>query len=209
VVVAIAFRAGQLGGANQEVRRAVSTSTTPEQATGVGHWVIDRAHSELGFSIRHMMIATVHGRFKEFEGYIDFDPADPSAASGEIDIKVASIDTREEGRNNHLRSADFFDAEKYPEIHFKTTSVQPKSDREFKVTGDLTIRDVTKPVTFDVELAGIITDPYGKTRAGLSATGSINRFDFGLTWNNVIETGALVAGDTVKISVEIEATRAS
>lgn len=187
----------------------MSTSTTPEQATGVGHWVIDRAHSELGFSIRHMMIATVHGRFKEFEGYVDFDPANPAGASGEIDIKVASIDTREEGRNNHLRSADFFDAEHYPDIHFKTTSVQPKSDREFKVTGDLTIRDVTKPVSFDVELAGIITDPRGNTRVGLSAAGSINRFDFGLTWNNVIETGALVAGDTVKIAVEIEATRAS
>lgn len=187
----------------------MSTSTPPQQATGVGHWVIDRAHSELGFSIRHMMIATVHGRFKEFEGYIDFDPANPAAAGGEININVASIDTREEGRNNHLRSGDFFDIEKYPEIHFKSTSIQPVNKSEFKVTGDLTIRDVTKPITFNVEIAGIIKDPYGKERAGLSATGSINRFDYGLTWNNVIETGALVAGDTVKIAVEIEATRES
>lgn len=206
-VVTTIHIAVQKGGEDQE--RDVSTSTPPQQATGAGHWVIDRAHSELGFSIRHMMIATVHGRFKDFEGYIDFDPANPTAASGEISIKVASIDTREEGRNNHLRSADFFDVEKHPEIHFTSTSVQPVSDTEFKVTGDLTIRDVTKPITFNVELAGIITDPYGKTRAGLSATGSINRFDYGLTWNNVIETGALVAGDTVKISVEIEATRES
>nr|PZN71926.1 MAG: polyisoprenoid-binding protein [Bacillota bacterium] len=169
-------------------------------------WVVDNAHSLAEFSVRHMMIATVKGRFTEVEGRIEVDPADFTTASIEGSVKTASINTADSARDDHLRSADFFDAQNYPTLTFKSTKIERAGDG-YKMTGDLTIRGVTKPVTFDVEFAGTGRDPWGNERLGFSASGKINRKDFGLTWNAVLETGGVLVGEEVKIELHIEATK--
>ena len=168
-------------------------------------WKVDPAHSLVEFSVRHMMFATVKGRFSTFEGVIKGDPKDLTNATFEATIDAASIDTREGQRDNHLRSADFFDVEKFPKITFRSTQVTKTGDNTYKVTGDLTIRGVTRPVTLDVEFTGQGKDPWGNQRIGLSAKGSINRKDFGLTWNAPLEAGGFLVGDKVDLSIEVEA----
>lgn len=180
---------------------------TVDAATGVARWEIDAIHSNVEFSVRHMMISTVRGRFAEVNGHIDFDPADPTSAKIEVEIPVASIDTRSEGRDEHLRSDDFFAADKYPNMTFTSSRVEAAGGNRYRVTGDLTIRGVTREVVLDVEFHGTHPDAYGGVRAGFSATTSINRFDYGLTWNAAIESGGVVVGDTVKINLEIQAVR--
>lgn len=168
-------------------------------------WSIDNAHSLAEFSVKHMMITTVKGRFGKVTGTLDFEEPGFGKSSVEAEVDVASIDTRDEKRDGHLKSADFFDVEKYPTITFKSTNVEEVRPNEFKVTGNLTIKDVTKPVTLDVEYAGQNKNPWGMTVAGFSATTTINRKDFGLNWNVALETGGWLVGDTVKISLELEA----
>ena len=174
-------------------------------STGITTWKVDPAHSLVEFAVRHMMFATVKGRFSGVDGVIKGDPSDLTKASFEATIDVNTIDTREAQRDAHLRSADFFDAEKFPTIKFRSTSVTRTGDNTYKVTGDLTIRDVTKPITLDVEFTGQGKDPWGNQRIGLSAKGSINRKDFGLTWNAPLEAGGFLVGDKVDISIEVEA----
>lgn len=170
-------------------------------------WVIDPSHTEVEFSVRHMMIATVKGRFAGVEGEIVGDPHDLTNAQVNVTIDVASIDTRENDRDNHLRSADFFDVENYPKMTFKSTQITRTGDNTYKVTGDLTIRDVTRPVELDVTFNGTGKDPWGGERAGFSATGALNRKDFGLTWNAVLETGGVLVGEEIKINLEVETVR--
>jgi polyisoprenoid-binding protein YceI len=168
-------------------------------------WSIDNSHTLVEFSVKHMMITTVKGRFGTVTGTLAFDGTNDAMASAEATIETASIDTRDEKRDGHLRSADFFDVEKYPYITFKSTKVEKVKDNDYKVTGDLTIKDTTKSVTLDVEYAGQGKNPWGMTVAGFSASTSINRKDFGLNWNVALEAGGFLVGDNIKISLELEA----
>mgnify|MGYP000400680510 FL=1 len=173
---------------------------------GKSGWVVDAAHSLAEFSVKHMMIATVKGRFTQIEGRIEADPEDIPSASFEGSVTVASINTADEARDQHLRSADFFDAENYPTLTFKSTRIERDGD-DYKMTGDLTIRGVTRPVTFDLEFEGTGKDPWGNEKIGFSATTKISRKEFGLTWNAALETGGVLVGDQVKIELHLEAAK--
>lgn len=167
-------------------------------------YTIDPSHSSANFSIKHMMIAKVHGGFEKISGKLIFDPADPQSSSVEVSIDAASINTREAQRDTHLRSADFFDVEKYPALTFKSTRVEG-SGGELKVTGDLTIHGVTRTVTLDVEgPSEEMKDPWGNAKIGASASTKIKRKDFGLTWNAALEAGGFLVGDDVSISLDIQ-----
>lgn len=170
-------------------------------------WKIDPSHTLVEFAVRHLMISTVKGRFAEVEGTITADPDDLSSASAEVEIGAASIDTRDQQRDNHLRSADFFDAEKFPKLVFKSRKMTPKGGDKYELEGDLTIRDVTRPITLDVTFEGRAKDPWGNERIGFSATGELDRRDYGLTWNAALETGGVLVGEKVRIHLEVEAIR--
>jgi len=171
---------------------------------GLTTWSIDPAHSHVEFAVRHLMISTVKGRFTDVSGAVRSHDADP--AKGDVDIKIgiASIDTRESQRDAHLRSGDFFDAEKFPTITFKSRRIDDVKGEIFKIVGDLTIHGVTREVVLDVTSEGRGKDPWGGERAGFSATTKIKRSDFGLTWNQLLETGGVAVGDDVKISIDVE-----
>lgn len=170
-------------------------------------WAVDAAHSTVEFTVRHMMIAKVKGTFHEFTASIEADPEDLTTANIEVEVDVKSVDTRNADRDNHLRSADFFDADQYPKMTFKATDITKKGDGEYEVTGDLTIRGVTRQETFTVTFEGAGKDPWGNEKVGFSASGTINRSDYGLTWNAVLETGGVMVSDEVKIALEIEAIK--
>ena len=171
---------------------------------GLTIWNIDPAHTHIEFAVRHLMIATVKGRFTDINGTVKSHDTDP--AKGEVDIKigVASIDTREPQRDAHLRSADFFDVERFPEITYKSRRIEGVEGDRFKLVGDLTIHGVTREVTLDVTSEGRAKDPWGGERAGYAATTRIKRSDFGLTWNQLLETGGLAVSDEVKITLDVE-----
>ena len=164
-------------------------------------WELDVAHSNVEFAVKHMMISTVKGRFGDVTGTVEIPDAGQPRV--EVTINVASIDTRQEQRDAHLRSADFFDVEKYPELRFVSTRVQ-RTDDGYKLTGDLTIRGVTKPVTLTVTDEGTGIDPWGNSKSAFSATGKINRADFGLTWNAALETGGVLVSEEVKLSFDVQ-----
>ena len=166
-------------------------------------WHIDPAHSHIEFAVRHLMISTVKGRFHEFSGALTGDPSAPAGASVTITIAAASIDTRETQRDAHLRSADFFDADRFPEITFTSTNVA-RDGNDLNVPGLLTIRGVSKNVTLRVTPEGRAKDPWGNERVGYSATTTINRKDFGLSWNQALETGGVLVGDEVRISIDVQ-----
>lgn len=170
-------------------------------------WVVDATHSSIDFSIRHMMIAKVKGTFHNFEAQIEADPADLTTADITVAVDLNSIDTRNTDRDAHLRSADFFDIENNPKMTFQTTQIVKTGDGEYDVTGNLTLHGVTRPETFSVTFEGAGKDPWGNEKAGFSATGSIKRSDYGLTYNAALETGGVLIGDEVKISIEIEASK--
>jgi polyisoprenoid-binding protein YceI len=170
-------------------------------------WTVDHSHSSIDFSIRHMMIAKVKGTFHSFDAQIEADPADLTTATITFDVDVSSIDTRNSDRDAHLRSADFFDIEKYPKMTFQSTQIVKTGDGEYDVTGNLTIHGVTRSETFSVSFEGAGKDPWGNEKVGFSGIGSIKRSDYGLTWNAALETGGVLVGDEVKISIEIEAVK--
>ncbi len=167
-------------------------------------WVIDNVHSHVGFTVKHMMVATARGQFKTYSGTVTLDPKDFTKSVFEGEIDVASIDTGNADRDNHLRANDFFDVPNHPKITFKSSKIETKGDGEFVVHGDLTIRGVTKPVALDVEYHGTSKNPYGKTVAGLAAHGTISRKDFGVEFNMVLETGGVALADKVKLELDIE-----
>ena len=182
---------------------SIATSPTAQQTTQ-STWQIDPAHSLLEFSVRHMMVATVKGRFSQLRGTIIDTADDPALSSVEVVVDAASISTGDVDRDGHLRSADFFDVEQYPTITFTSRRIQGSRD-EFTLTGDLTMHGVTREVTLDVTLNGVGTNPYGKTIAGFSAETKINRKDWGLNWNVGLEAGGVLVSDQLKISIELEA----
>jgi len=164
---------------------------------------IDKAHSEVGFGVKHMMISTVRGKFTRFDADVQLDPAHVEAAKVTASVEVASVDTGEEKRDGHLRSPDFFDAEKYPTLTFASTSVK-RSGEDIEVTGNLKIKDQEHPVTLKGEMTGPGKDPWGGTRIGFSLTGEIEREKWGLGWNQALETGGVLVGKKVKLSLEVE-----
>jgi len=168
---------------------------------------LDTPHSGVNFTVRHMAISKVRGTFNDFTGSFNVDSPDTTKWTCEAVIQVASIDTRNEKRDGHLRSADFFDAENHPTITFKSTKVVPKGGDQLEIHGDLTMRGVTKPVVLDAELTGNITDPWGNERIGATAKGTINRMDFGVSWDNAMETGGLIVSHEVDITLEVEGVR--
>lgn len=177
----------------------MSTVSAPSTTT----WKIDPAHTNVEFSVRHLMIATVKGRFTDVSGTVKIDEADLSRSEIDVTINVASIDTREQQRDAHLRSADFFDVENHPTMEFHSTGVRIERG-DFLVDGNLTIRGVTRPVTFDFDFGGFGTDPYGNYKAGATAKAVIDREDFGLTWNAALETGGVLVGKDVTIELDLQ-----
>ena len=167
-------------------------------------WKIDPAHSLIEFAVRHLMITTVKGRFTGVEGTVLLDETDPSFADVDVLIHVATIDTREAQRDTHLRSGDFFDVETFPHLTFKSKGAIKRDGSEFKLVGDLTIHGVTREVVLNVTEEGRATDPWGGQRLGFSAATKIKRSDFGLTWNQALETGGVLVGDDIKISLDLE-----
>lgn len=170
-------------------------------------WRVDPSHSHVEFAVKHLMISTVKGRFADIDGTVKADGGDWTRASIEVSIKAASIDTRDEKRDAHLRSADFFDVEPYPYITFRSSRIVAAGTDRYRVTGDLTIHGVTKPVTLDVTSEGQGRDPWGGERVGFSASTKIDRQDFGLNWNLALELGGVVVGNDVKISLDLELVR--
>ena len=180
----------------------MSAKTATDLGLKVGTWNIDPTHSQVGFSVRHMMVSKVRGFFTDFAGQVVI-AEELTASTVNATIKATSIDTRDSNRDNHVRSADFLEVETYPEITFSSTAIEP-SGSDFKLTGDLTIHGVTKPVTFNLEFDSTGPDAYGGIRAGLTATGTISRKQFGLEWNAAMETGGLIVGDEVKFAIDVE-----
>jgi polyisoprenoid-binding protein YceI len=180
---------------------SVTQSANPAAA---GIFEFDPQHSTVGFKVRHMMISNVKGDFRKFSGTVEYDPQAPHSAKLDIVIDAASINTGEPQRDEHLRSADFFDVAKYPEIRFKSKRIARAGENNFEVAGDLTIHGVSREVTLHVETTPEVKDPWGATRFGASATAKINRKDFGLTWNQALELGGVLVGDEVQIVIEVE-----
>lgn len=171
-------------------------------------WNVDASHSNIGFSVRHMMVAKVRGRFDAFEGTIEGDPQDLVGANINFKIDASSIDTNSEDRDNHLRSEDFFEVEKYPNITFVSTDISNTGDGTYSITGDFTMKDVTKKVTFEAEYQGAGKNPWGVDVVAFEATTKVSREEFGLTWNQALEAGGVLVGDEINITLELQANPA-
>lgn len=177
--------------------------------TAQTNWSVDKSHSKVGFSVSHLVISEVEGYFKDYDAEIITKGDDFSTAVIDFTVNTKSIFTDDEKRDNHLRSDDFFNVEKFPKMIFKGKSLKKIANNKYKLTGDLTIRDITKQVVLDVEYNGIIKDPWGNTKAGFKITGEINRFDYNLKWNTVMETGGLVVGKEVDLNINLELVKKS
>jgi polyisoprenoid-binding protein YceI len=170
-------------------------------------WSIDPSHTDVGFAVKHLMISTVKGRFTDFDGTVELDPDHPAQGRVKVIIRAASIDTRNADRDAHLRSADFFDADRFPTLTFVSRRVEPLDGGRLRIVGDLTIRGVTREVPLEVVPGGAVKDPWGNLRVGYAATAVVNRADFGLTWNTVLEAGGVVVGEDVRINIDAELVR--
>lgn len=167
-------------------------------------WQIDSAHTHITFTARHMMISKVRGNFEQFSGSVNFDAANPTQTTVNIEVDLASVNTRDEQRDGHLKSPDFFDVEEYPTMSFNSSRVEQVDENNGRLYGQLTIKDITKEIVLDVEYAGIAKSPWGSESAGFSAHGSLNRKDWGLNWNQALETGGFLVGDKINIEIELE-----
>jgi len=183
----------------------MSTVTIPTTQTGT--YAIDPTHSRIGFVARHAMVTKVRGSFNEFEGSGFFDAENPDNSNLALTIQVASIDTRNADRDGHLKGNDFFDMENHPEIHFTSTAVEEVNHETYRVSGDLTIKGVTKPVSLDFEYTGTAVDPFGNTRIGLEGKTTVNRKDWGISWNAVLEAGGVLVSEKVTLEFEVSAIR--
>ncbi|MGP9018353.1 YceI family protein [Streptomyces sp. BR1] len=191
---------------------AVATAVAevdPALAALTGTYTIDPAHSRIGFTVRHAMVTNVRGAFGDFEGTLELNGAEPAASSAVLDVKVASVDTGIADRDGHLRGGDFFDTEQFPLMTFRSTEAQQLGGDSYRIIGDLTIKDVTRPLAIDLELNGSATDPYGNQRVGFEGSADILRSDWGLTWNAALETGGVVVSDKVKLTFDISAIKSA
>jgi polyisoprenoid-binding protein YceI len=184
------------------------TLTTPFTAEQLnGDYTLDPTHTRLGFSARHAMVTKVRGAFNDFEGHLHVDAADPSRSTARVVIQAASIDTRNADRDAHLRSNDFFAMDEFPTIEFTSTSAEQVDDGTYRVSGDLTVKGTTKPISIDFEFVGAATDPWGNTRIGFEGSVTINRKDYGVTWNTALETGGVLVSDKVTLEFELSAVK--
>jgi polyisoprenoid-binding protein YceI len=184
---------------------STATITPTQQLTGT--YTIDPSHSRVGFVARHAMVTKVRGGFDDFAGTFTIDGDEPSNSSAELTIEAASIDTRNADRDAHLQSNDFFAMEQYPQLHFASTAIEQVSGTDYRVTGDLTLRGVTKPVTIDLEYTGAAVDPWGNLRVGFEGSIKVNRKDWGLNWNTALEAGGVLVSEKVTLEFEISATQ--
>ncbi|MEU8629337.1 YceI family protein [Streptomyces sp. NPDC048669] len=195
---------------NNDAQTATTTATVdPALAALTGDYTIDPSHSSIGFTVRHAMVTNVRGSFGEHEGSLKLDGANPAGSAVSIDVKIASVDTGIADRDGHLVSGDFFDAEKFPLMTFRSTSAEQLGGDKYRVTGDLTIKDVTRPLAIDLEFNGSATDVYGNERVGFEGGTDILRSDWGLTWNAALETGGVMVSDKVKLNFDISAIKAA
>ncbi|HSA48486.1 MAG TPA: YceI family protein [Yinghuangia sp.] len=183
------------------------TDSAIPQSELTGSYTIDPAHTRIGFSARHAMITKVRGSFNEFEGKAHVDGDDPSRSRANVTIKAASIDTRNEQRDGHLRTNDFLDAPAYPDLTFVSTAVEPLGNDKYRLTGDLTIKDVTRRLSIDFDYLGAARDPFGNLRVGFEGSVPIHRKDFGITWNAPLETGGVLVSDKITIELEVSAIK--
>ncbi len=172
-----------------------------EQAT---KWAIDPTHSEIQFKVKHLVISTVTGFFKSFEGTLESDSEDFNGANVNFSLDVDSIETNQNDRNNHLKSDDFFATSKFPRINFKNGKLHKQGESTYELKGDLTIKEVTQPISLEAELGGVAGDPYGNTKAGFEVSGKLNRKEFGLTWDAVTEAGSVVVGEDIKLHMNVQ-----
>lgn len=189
---------------------ATATATRevdPALAALTGEYTIDPAHSSIGFTVRHAMVTNVRGTFAEHTGTLNLNGSDPSKSTASIDVAIASVDTGIADRNGHLVSGDFFDAEQFPKMTFRSTSAEELGGDSYRIIGDLTIKDVTRPLSIDLEFNGSATDPYGNERVGFEGSAEILRSDWGLTYNAALETGGVLVGDKVKLVFDISAIK--
>lgn len=173
-----------------------------------GNWKIDKAHTKVEFSVTHLVISEVTGMFKNYDGTIESSKEDFSDAKVNFEVDISSIFTDNEQRDNHLKSDDFFNAEKFPKMTFKSTEMKKVGKNKYKLIGDLTIRDIVKKVELDVTFNGTVKDPWGNTKAGFKISGKLNRFDYGLKWNTLIETGGAVVGKEVELNINLQLAKA-
>ncbi|MFD7440571.1 YceI family protein [Streptomyces sp. NPDC059909] len=194
---------------NETAVAAAPAKVDPALAALTGEYTIDPAHSSIGFTVRHAMVTNVRGSFSDHEGTLRLDGSNPGASTASIDIKIASIDTGIADRDGHLRSGDFFDAEAFPVMSFRSTQAEQLGGDKYRITGDLTIKGVTRPLSIDLEFNGTATDPYGNERVGFEGSADIQRSDWGLTWNAALETGGVMVSDKVKLNFDISAIKAA
>ena len=193
---------------NRKLFAAVVLSTLATLPLHADTWTVDPSHSEVSFQIRHM-VSQVRGSFNDFTGTVNMDPKNPANSSVEFHIKAASIDTNNADRDKHLRTADFFDVEKYPEITFKSDSVKAAGKNKYNVTGTLTMHGVSKKVTLPVTFLGEAKDPWGNTRAGFETDTKLDRKAYGIVWNKAIDNGGVLLGDDVNVSINLETVKAA
>ncbi|MGA5165501.1 MULTISPECIES: YceI family protein [Streptomyces] len=186
---------------------APAAAVDPALAALTGTYTIDPSHSGIGFTARHAMVTNVRGAFTEYEGTLELDGTDPAASGASIDVTIASIDTGSTDRDGHLRSADFFDAEQFPLMTFRSTAAEALGGADYRITGDLTIKGVTKPISIDLEFNGAAKDPFGNERVGFEGKAELLRSEWGLTWNAALETGGVLVSDKIKLTFEISAIK--
>ncbi|MEU0629718.1 YceI family protein [Streptomyces sp. NPDC005989] len=197
------------GRKNNNAPTTTAPAVDPALAALTGEYTIDPAHSSIGFTVRHAMVTNVRGSFGEHEGTLKLDGSNPANSTASIDVKIASVDTGIADRDGHLVSGDFFDAEKFPLMTFRSTQAEQLGGDTYRVTGDLTIKDVTRPLAIDLEFNGSATDVYGNERVGFEGSTNILRSDWGLTWNAALETGGVMVSDKVKLSFDISAIKSA
>ncbi|MGW0119826.1 YceI family protein [Streptomyces sp. NPDC003327] len=201
---------GLFGRKNTESVATTATATLPVDpalAALTGDYTIDPAHSSIGFTVRHAMVTNVRGSFADHEGTLRLDGSDPASSTASIDVRIASVDTGIADRDGHLRSGDFFDAERFPLMTFRSTEAAQLGGDMYRITGDLTIKDVTRPLSIDLEFNGTATDVYGNERVGFEGSAEILRSEWGLTWNAALETGGVMVSDKVKLNFDISAIK--
>ncbi|MFD9212991.1 YceI family protein [Streptomyces sp. NPDC087659] len=192
---------------NEAAAPAATRTVDPALVALSGTYAIDPAHSSIGFTVRHAMVTNVRGTFSDHEGTLQLDGSDPSRSAATIDVKIASIDTGIADRDGHLRSGDFFDVETFPVMAFRSTTAEQLGGEKYRISGDLTIKDVTRPLSIDLEFNGTATDVYGNERVGFEGSAEILRSDWGLTWNAALETGGVMVSDKVKLNFDISAIK--
>ena len=185
----------------------IETGTATQPATVTGTYQIDPAHSRIGFVARHAMVTKVRGQFNDFSGTLHLDEADPSRSTADVTVQMRSVETGQPQRDEHLRNSDFFEVDAYPTMTFRSTRAERHGDDNYRLTGDLTIKGVSRPVTLDIEYNGLVRDPFGNDRAGFEARATINRKDWGLTWNVALEAGGFMVSDKINLELDIAAVK--